>query len=42
VGVFVLGAAWLAIHNRLGDRGYELGFTDPYHDEQPEARPIQK
>jgi hypothetical protein len=35
-------AAWIAIHNWLGDRGYELGFNDLYHDDQRVARPYYK
>jgi hypothetical protein len=35
-------AAWVAIHNRLGDDGYELGFNDLYHDDQRDDRPYYK
>jgi len=35
-------AAWIAIHNWLGDRGYELGFNDLYHDDQRDDRPYYK
>jgi hypothetical protein len=35
-------AAWIAIHNKLGDDGYELGFNDLYHDDQREDRPYYK
>ncbi|NIT36407.1 MAG: hypothetical protein GTN49_07890, partial [candidate division Zixibacteria bacterium] len=35
-------AAWIAIHNWLGDRGYELGFNDLYHDDQRVDRPYYK
>ena len=35
-------AAWVAIHNELGDDGYELGFNDLYHDDQREDRPYYK
>ncbi|MGD8719783.1 MAG: hypothetical protein PVH29_13295, partial [Candidatus Zixiibacteriota bacterium] len=31
-------AAWIAIHNRLADDGYELGFNDLYHDDQRDDR----
>ena len=35
-------AAWIAIHNKLGDDGYELGFNDLYHDDQRDDRPYYK
>jgi hypothetical protein len=35
-------AAWIAIHNRLADDGYELGFNDLYHDDQRDDRPYYK
>jgi hypothetical protein len=30
--------AWIAIHNKLADVGYELGFNDLYHDDQRDPR----
>jgi len=35
-------AAWIAIHNKLAEDGYELGFNDLYHDDQREDRPYYK
>ena len=35
-------AAWIAIHNKLGDDGYELGFNDLFHDDQRDDRPYYK
>jgi hypothetical protein len=35
-------AAWIAIHNKLADDGYELGFNDLYHDDQRDDRPYYK